>query len=122
MQQQLLWIEIVVKLAGGLALLTMPRVQARLLGLPVAEDPFWPRLAGALLTGLALATAVESQWTPGKGLGLAGSAAINLMAAAVLGALLILGRAGAVRRGRVLLGLVAGGLLLLGLIEIVALG
>ena len=122
MLSQLLGIEIIVKLAAGLALLAGPRMLARLLGLAAAPDPFWPRVAGALLTGLAIAAAVESQWLPGKALGLAGHAAINLTAAAVLGGLLILGRTGALRRGRALLGLVAAALALLGLIEVVALG
>jgi hypothetical protein len=116
MSEQLLWIEACLKLAGGLALTVAPRTLARLLGLPSADQPFWPRLLGALLIGLAAASLLEARMQ--GGLGLAGSIAINLAGAAMIGALLILGRAGNTRRGRLLLWLIAGALVVLGLVEI----
>ena len=116
MSEQLLWIEACLKLAGGLALTVAPRTLARLLGLPSADQPFWPRLLGALLIGLAAASLLEARMQ--GGLGLAGSIAINLAGAAMIGALLILGRAGNTRRGRSLLWLIAGALVFLGLVEI----
>ena len=90
MAQQFLWIEACLKLAGGLALVTAPRVLAQLLGLPSADDRFWPRLLGAVLIGLAAASLIESRSPGAGGLGLAGSIAINLAGAAMIGALLIL--------------------------------
>lgn len=122
MLQQLQWIEIILKAAPGLTLLAAPRTAALLLGLPAADEPFWPRLCGALLAGLAIATAIESRWLPGTSIGLAGHAAINLAVAAVLGGLLILGRAGTTKRGRLLLAIAAAVLGLLELVEIVSLG
>jgi hypothetical protein len=116
MSEQLLWIEACLKLAGGLALTVAPRTLARLLGLPSADQPFWPRLLGALLIGLAAASLLEARMQ--GGLGLAGSIAVNLAGAAMIGALLILGRAGNTRRGRLLLWLIAGALVVLGLVEI----
>jgi hypothetical protein len=116
MSEQLLWIEACLKLAGGLTLTVAPRTLARLLGLPSADQPFWPRLLGALLIGLAAASLLEARMQ--GGLGLAGSIAVNLAGATMIGALLILGRAGNTRRGRLLLWLIAGALIVLGLVEI----
>lgn len=118
MAQQFLWIEACLKLAGGLALVTAPRVLAQLLGLPSADDRFWPRLLGAVLIGLAAASLIESRSPGAGGLGLAGSIAINLAGAAMIGALLILRRAGNTRRGRLVLCLIAALLAILSLVEI----
>jgi len=118
MAQQFLWIEACLKLAGGLALVTAPRGLAQLLGLPSADDRFWPRLLGAVLIGLAAASLIESRSPGAGGLGLAGSIAVNLAGAAVIGALLILRRAGNTRRGRLVLWLIAALLAILSLVEI----
>jgi hypothetical protein len=118
MAQQLLWIEACLKLAGGLALVIAPRMLARLLGLPSADDRFWPRLLGGVLIGLAVASMIEGRSPGAGGLGLSGSIAINLAGAAMIGALLILHRAGNTKRGRLLLSLLVALLVLLSLIEI----
>ena len=56
---------------------------------------------------------------PGRnGLGLAGHIALNLVGAGAIAALLILGRAGTLRRGRVLLWIAAAALSLLALVEL----
>jgi NO-binding membrane sensor protein with MHYT domain len=116
MSEQLLWIEACLKLGTGLALVTTPRMLARLLGLPSADQPFWPRLLGALLVGLGIASLLEVRMQ--GGLGLAGSVAVNLAGAAMIITLLILGRAGKTMRGRFLLWLTAAALVILGLVEI----
>jgi NO-binding membrane sensor protein with MHYT domain len=116
MSEQLLWIEACFKLGTGLALVTTPRMLARLLGLPSADQPFWPRLLGALLVGLGIASLLEVRMQ--GGLGLAGSVAVNLAGAAMIITLLILGRAGKTMRGRFLLWLTAAALVILGLVEI----
>jgi hypothetical protein len=120
MVQQLLWIDLVAKLGIGVAALIVPRLLARLVGLPAADDPFWLRLLGGVLIGLAAAIVVELRYLPGKGLGLAGIAAIDLTVAAVLGALLILDRAGTTRRGRFVAGASAAVLTLIALVAIVS--
>jgi hypothetical protein len=116
MSEQLLWIEACLKLGTGLALVAVPRTLARLLGLPSADQPFWPRLLGALLIGLGVASLLEVRMQ--GGLGLAGSVAVNLAGAAMISTLLVLGRAGKTMRGRFLLWLAAATLVSLGLVEI----
>ncbi len=113
-------IEIALKLSAGLMLLIAPKTLARALGLPPADEAFWPRLLGATLVGLGLASALEAHYVPGKSLGLYGTTAINLCVAACLGGLLILGRSAPSKRGRGLLWLAAGLLTVLGLVEIIA--
>lgn len=115
---QLLWIEVCIKLIAGLALAAAPRGFARLLGLPSANDPFWPRLLGAVLIGLAAASLIEGRNPGAGGLGLAGSIAVNLASAVAIIALLVLGQAGTTKRGRLLLALTATLLVLLSLVEI----
>lgn len=118
MLEQLIWIEIVLKLSGGLILLFAPRTFARVAGLPAVGEPFWPRCLGGILVGLALASFLESRVLERHGLGLAGSIAINFTAAFTLGALLILGQAGRTRRGRALIAVLIAVLVILGLVEI----
>lgn len=120
LSQLLPLIEIAMKLASGLLLIAAPRSLARVLGLAPASEPFWPRLLGATLIGLSLASLLEAQYLPGKSLGLLGSTTINLSVAVGLGALLILGRAAPSKRGRSILWLITACLTILGLVEIVA--
>ncbi len=122
MAHQLLWIEVLLKLAGGVLLILAPRILARALGLPPAESPFWPRVLGGVLLGIAAAAFIEVKLKAGSGLGLGGAIAINLAGVAILGSLLILGQVGPLRRGRMALWLVAGTLATLALVEIAWLG
>lgn len=116
--QQLLWIETLVTLISGLALIAVPGVVARALGLPRDASGFWPRLVGATLVGLALAFALEGWIGNVHGLGLAGAMAINFAVAIVIASLLILGKAAATRRGRIVLWMAASLLVLLALLEL----
>lgn len=119
---QLLWLDIILKLAVGLALLTAPQSLSRLLGLPNALDPFWPRLLGATLVGIGIAMLLDGQFVPGRAIGVFGGAAINLSAAAALGGMLIVGRAGTAKRGRGILWMTAILLTVIALLAIVAAG
>lgn len=116
--QQLLWIETLLKLAAGLPLLIAPGWTARALGLPRDATGFWPRMLGGMLVGLAVALVLEGWIGNVHGLGLAGALAIDLAAAATLATLLVLGKAAPTRRGRILLWLLAGLLVLLALLEL----
>ena len=120
MAQQLLWIEIVLKTSVGALLFLVPRATAKALGLPPVAQSFWPRLVGGALLGIAAAVALGTWLGRPGGLGLAGAVAINLTAAVVIVAELSLAKDGMAKRGRVLSWLAAGGLGLLGLVELAA--
>lgn len=120
MGQQLLWLEVLAKLGVGLVLLIAPRTVAKVLGLPPAGEPFWPRALGSVLIGIAAAAAIELHVQPGRALGLTGIVVVNLTMAAVLGGLLILGKASPTKRGRISIGLAAAALTLIALIGIVS--
>ncbi|MCB1520326.1 MAG: ABC transporter permease [Hyphomicrobiaceae bacterium] len=116
--QQLLILETIIKLACGLVLLAAPSFVIRLFGIAPAEWSFWPRLLGGSLIGIAAATYIEARLPGSKGLGLGGLIAINLTAAAVLFAILVMKGGAPSRRGRAALWLTIGLLVLLSLIEI----
>ena len=104
---KLLWIETVLKLAAGAALLLFPVATARVLGLPRAEVSFWPLLLGGVLAGVAAAAFLEGFVKNSHGLGLAGAMAINLAGAATIATLLVAGNDVTTRRGRLALWLAA---------------
>lgn len=116
--QQLLWLETLLKLSGGVLLLLAPLTTLRAFGLPVATTGFWPRVVGALLIGIAAAAYIEGAWAGSRGLGLAGLVAINLAGAAVIAAAALLGRAAPTRRGTFSLWVLVALLLALSLLEI----
>jgi len=118
MAQDLLLVEIALKGLSGALLLLFPRSLARVLGLPPVGETFWPRLLGALLVSLAIATLLEVQLASKTGIGLAGLVAVNLTGVLALVGLLIMGRAGGTRRGRAFLVLVIAGLIVLSLFEL----
>ena len=111
-------------LDGGAALLLLlvPKLVVRILGWPPVEMTFWPRLLGAVLAGLALATAVTlAEWPRpglGSGFGLAGHITVNLTVAFALSAMLYIGREMPTHRGWLFTALLAAGLGLLALVEI----
>jgi hypothetical protein len=115
--QQLLWIETVLKLAGGFVLLVTPGLAIKVLGLP-RGDTFWPRLLGAVLIGIGGACYIGGAVPGAKGLGLAGAILINLAAASAIAAHLVLHRSGPSARGSAILWLLVGLLFVLSLAEI----
>ena len=111
---QILWLEIALKGGIGLALMLMPLTALRALGLHRPDFGFWPRLAGALLLGIAAAVVIFIELPNARGgLGPAGLIPINLCASAALIGALVMGVAAPTRRGR--LSLVAGTILTLAL-------
>jgi hypothetical protein len=116
MLQQILWLETLLKASGAFVLLLAPLSACHLLGLPKPQTALWPRLLGAVLLGLAAATYAEGiGW---DGLGLVGLILVNLIAAAVILVLLVLAKAAPTARGSLTLGVLAGLLSLLSLVEI----
>jgi len=97
---QLLFVEAVFKAVGGVFLVLVPGLTIGFFGLPRSDGNFWPRMLGALLLGLGLASLLQGTLRAQGGLGLTGSIAVNLTVTAVLGSLLILGKTTPTRRGR----------------------
>jgi hypothetical protein len=99
--QQILWVEVVLKAASGLALIILPLTAIRVFGMQKPETGFWPRLLGAVVLGIAAAVFVTLQFPDARGgLGPAGLIPINLAGAAAMIAPLIMGTAAPTRRGR----------------------
>jgi hypothetical protein len=119
--QQLLWIETLLKLTGGLVLAIAPMSAVKVFGLPLTGTSFWPRLLGAVLIGLAVAMFLEARVTGSHGLGLAGCAVVNLAGAAMMAALLVVDAGPPSVRGRGLLWLLVIFLLVLSVLELAAL-
>jgi hypothetical protein len=119
--QQLLTVEILLKLAGGLALVLAPLSVIKLLGLPRTETGFWPRLLGALLIGLAGAVYVEGRAPGSQGLGLLGCVIVNFSAVSMLGGMLALEVGPSSARGRTVVWALVVLLVCLSVLEIVVL-
>jgi hypothetical protein len=119
--QQLLWIETLLKLTGGLVLAIAPMSAVKLFGLPQTGTSFWPRLLGAVLIGLAGAMYLEARVPSSHGLGLAGCAVVNLTGAAMMAALLVTDTGPPSVRGRGLLWLLVILLAVLSTLELAAL-
>jgi len=92
-RKTLLIIDGLVNLALGIVLLLFPSSLVAYLGIPGAENSFYPNILGGVLFGIAMALFLESQSTAKKttGLGLLGAVVINLCAGLVLGAWLLWG-------------------------------
>lgn len=100
---QLLFLEAVLKGAAGIILVLLPGVAIKALGLAQTPTYFWPRMLGAVLLGMSVASVLEGSLRAKAGLGLSGSIAINLAAIFVLGSHLILARTAPTKRGRLTL-------------------
>jgi hypothetical protein len=118
MVTQLLFLEAVLEAGLGLFLLFVPVTLCRVLGLHAAEAGFWPRLLGATLFGIAVATVLRDHLPAGTGIGLAGHVAINFCIAFGIVVQFILGNAAPTKRGRACLALLAIGLVTLALVQI----
>ena len=122
MVHQLLWVETLLKFAGGAVLVLMPVATSRLLGLPHGNTGLWARVAGFLLLGIAAAIYLEglklSQLKHG-GLGIAGIAVINICAIFGLAAVLITGHVRSVR-GRFAMWFLIAILTVLSVLEVAA--
>ena len=120
MRDQLLWVEAIVRGALALALIAVPKQVIAVLGLPRTEDTFWPRLVGAIFTGMAIAAYFEGHFKPASGLGLGGAIAINLATAFALATALVVGGLALPRRGRLLMWISTAALVVLSLFELAA--
>lgn len=115
---QLLWIETLLKLAGGALLVLAPLTTLKVLGLPPSATGFWPRVLGTVLIGIGAATFIEGAWEGSRGLGLAGLIVINIASAAVIAVIALFGGGASTRRGTLALWSLVVVLLVLVLLEI----
>jgi hypothetical protein len=113
-----LWTELAVKLVGGTILLLFPQTAIKVLGLPRTDTPFWPRLLGAVLLGMAAANFMDASVRLGHGLSLGGSFVINTVSAFTLGAMLAFKQGPPARRGRLILWALVAVLTGLALVEL----
>ncbi len=118
----LLSLEVLVHAGLALLLLAVPGLLIRTLGWPPEPMRFWPRLLGAMQAAIALGIVTTlMRWSHdgmSAGIGLAGAIVINLTMAFALFSMLFLGPYAPTRRGRFVIGVLAGILLLLALVEI----
>lgn len=118
----LLSLEVLIHAGLAVLLLATPGLLIRTLGWPPETTRFWPRLLGALLAAIALGLlTTQMGWSrdgTSAGIGLAGIIVINLTMAFTLFTMLFLGPHAPTRRGRIVVGALAGVLLLLALVEI----
>ena len=99
--QQILWFEVLLKAAAGLALVLLPLTAIRTVGMQKPETGFWPRLLGAVVLGIAGGVFVTLQYPQAHGgIGPAGLIPINLGGGGAMIGHLILGNAAPTRRGR----------------------
>jgi hypothetical protein len=115
---QLLWLETVLKIGSGLALVLAPVTLIRMLGLPSPGSALWPRLLGAILIGCGAAAYIEGAWSGSRGLGLAGLVLINFLFSGTLAAAAMLGGGAPTRRGSFVLWAAVVFLFVLALVEI----
>jgi hypothetical protein len=94
-----------VNLLLGVLLLAFRPGLVEVLGVPQAEEAFYPNLLGGVLFGIGLALLLECAGRPRGlvGLGLAGAVTINLCGGAVLAIWLLTGKLTIPLRGQVIL-------------------
>jgi hypothetical protein len=110
----------IINLVLGAVLVVFPSGLVETLGIPAGDERFYPTVLGAVLVGIGLALLIEANRLSGGlvGLGLGGALAINLAAAAALSIWLVLGDLTIPARGKVLLGVLSVGLVVISAAEL----
>jgi hypothetical protein len=120
--EKLLSLEVLISGVFAVMLLAFPGFSVRLLGWPQAGSTFWPRMLGAALAGVTLATVITlAGWTRdglGAGFGLAGHIAVNFTMAFVMASMLMLGPEHPTKRGALFTWVLSIALVLLALVEV----
>ena len=101
----ILTVDAAINLVLGLLLLTFSPQIVQLLGVPLAEQNFYPNILGGVLFGIGIALLIECFRGSGRlvGLGLGGAIAINLCGGLALTAWLVFGELSIPTGGRVFL-------------------
>ena len=105
----------IINLLLGVLLMVFPTNLVAFLGIPAAQNAFYPSILGAVLFGIGIALLLERYRHLSHiiGLGLGGAISINLMGGVVLAVWLVTGNLSMSLRGYVLLWLLV--LILLGI-------
>ena len=119
-RSNLLLADALINLFLGLLLVSFPTRAVEVFGIPQTDDRFYPTVLGAVLLGIAAALWIEHRRKPGRaaGLGLAGATSINLIGAVAIIGWLVSGRLAIPAHGRVVLWIVAIGLVVISLAEV----
>lgn len=120
-RQKVLLIDSSINIALAFLLLTFPEKLVNLLGMPRAENSFYPGILGAVLLGIGAALIIEYLHRPGGvvGLGLGGAVRINLCAGLVLAFWLLRGKLELPLRGQIVLWLLVIILLVISGVEVI---
>jgi hypothetical protein len=116
-----LLIDAAINLVLGILLLAFSPGLAHFLGIPPAQDSFYPNILGAVLTGIALALVLEAfrkERGNHAGLGTTGAICINLCGGIVLFFWLVSGNLDLPLKGKILLWTLDIILLVISLIEL----
>jgi hypothetical protein len=117
--QQILWAEIFLKAAVGMALIIAPLTLIAIVGMARPDTGFWPRLLGGVSLGIAVGVWIANAFPEAHGaIGPAGLIPINLLAASALLGPLALNAAAPTRRGKLFIAASALLLLALAFLEI----
>ncbi|MBN2620025.1 hypothetical protein JXB22_02960 [candidate division WOR-3 bacterium] len=117
----ILIIDAVINFILGILLMIFPNHLVSFLGLPIAYEPFYASVLGAILIGIGLALVIECVRTPAVlgGLGMGGAIAINVCGACVIMLWLVSGRLIIPLRGYLVLWILVFVLLIVSAIELV---
>jgi len=120
--KSLLLIDAIVNLLLGILLLLFPTGIATLLGMPPTNTNFYAGILGAVLFGIGLALLMECYGAPQhiRGLGLEGAIAINFCEAGALFLWLLLVPFDIPVHGKIILWVVAIGVIAIGVVELIA--
>jgi hypothetical protein len=121
-QEILLAIDGIVNVILGILLLLFPFGISELLGVPESNTNFYPTILGGVIFGIGVALFIERYGFKKKlrGLGLGGAIAINICGAFVLLIWLLIDPFALPLRGYIILWVIALGVLLIGIVELVA--
>ena len=117
----ILLIDAIINLILGLILIAYTVDLAQILGIPVTEQYFYPRILGGVLLGIAIALFIEYFRKPDgiRGLGLGGAVAINLCGGFVLALFMIFGNLELPLHGIVLLWVLVFLLIMVSCVELI---
>ena len=118
MLDQILWLDVILKLACGVPLVLMPQASFKAAGLPAAGSALAVRMLGAAMVGIASAILLQGMVHRTTGLGPGGAFLVNLTGAIVLGLMLVSGKTELPWRARLLLWLLLAAMALLAALEL----